>query len=807
MLARSVGLAVGGLSESLVRASKLEAVSLLLPRVSQARRQWETWLQLARSSASPVPAGQDMLTGETEARLRYRVGVLDMFRGLPLMAARAWTAWWRVLSAADRRWMWNLLAPAGVFKIGDLDTLGAVLKSLSGVAKKFGDMLFEKWKLLVDLQLLRDYQPSKQIEEFEDDIYDWVGEPETHALSGSQDYFYTLLREGVRKFMRLAPRNTANFRPIALRDWLGDPGNWARSGSSDGARLRVIVEGEVKKARKSKWATALALSVDELLELFWSPAPDTNKAIQKRELGKVRAVLTGCLMTYLRMTRVSTWLEYSLAGHPCTTLFYSAKQQLALWMDMLLECKDITVKMPIDESEYDHHVDARMIRIANEEISAYITEFCEFPDLRAELLQIMECIQRSFTHGTVSVGSKTIPVKKGVLSGWRWTALYDTVLNGGKVEAFRAHIIGAGGGDPVLGYVSQGDDVRMRCPNYQSACALWSLYDETGFIVNPAKFFIATNRDEYLRQVSEPGLTAGYASRALPSLLYRSPVTRELQRGEERMREQCSSWNTVFSRLGYATEAMMVEDMAKGNKVETSVVEGLLRTPACLGGFGYYEDDGSGDWYRLVKGRSVAQWRYLHTPPLARSLGTSFGIKPDALAKLWHANVDPPAKTPVEYEVFRVERILERVIPFERSRWGFNTPIDMAARANPELPGSVASVLADEVAAAGTMAELTAAVARWIDPAQWHLFELYRSKMSLKLLKRWVTGRLPYATPIIPGWSSLAVGVIHQMHAKGAFAWATSFSKITWSRVIRTAATVEQELRATLAQVGWRVAG
>lgn len=795
----------GALNLGAARSCDLAAVKQLLPTVVEARDAWAAWLTETRTVAAAVVVVPSELGHDSESRRRYRPHILDLFARLPTEAQQVWSAAWRIWTPIQRRTIWETLRPSRWFEISGADELRAQLMALSKMAKKYNDLLFPEWKLFVDLHLLRDYTPAKNISEFTADIEDWVMGEAPHSLGGDPKLFLDLLRQGVDKFLALAPAPGREVQPLTVREWLSDPARWARSGSSDGPRLRVLVDGKVRKARKSKWASALAMSIDDLERLFYTVVPQTNKAIQKRELGKVRAVLTGDLANYLRMSYISYWLEHELALHPCTTLFYSARTQLALWSFMESACADeSSVKMPLDEDEYDHNVNREMLEVANDGIEAFIARRCN-NGMRRDLLMTLDMLRRSLSAGTVQVGSSYLPVQKGILSGWRWTALYDTILNGGKVEAFRGYLAEKAGGDPVLRYCSQGDDVMCHLRNYTGALALWATYQEAGFKVNAGKFFISVRFDEYLRQVGQAGLVAGYPSRSIPALVFRNPVTRELVRGEERIRESVSSWNTCFARVGAVSLGPMIEDVARSNHIPADTVQALLRTPACYGGLGFGAPDAALPWARVSKGRAISHWSPVTLPPLARALG-DWGVAAEDLAGLWKDNVEPPGGTKVTFEPFEVEAVLERPVPYTH----LDVPkvrSHLRARADPKRPPSVSSVLEAAIRDATSWPELDKAVESWLDPTQMPEYVRLRPRCSKRVVKAWLLGKLPFSVPVIPLWSSLAVSVLYERYAEGVWAWLFGTGRIGWARVLRAAFTVEVQVRELLAVASIRIGG
>jgi hypothetical protein len=672
------------------------------------------------------------------------------------------------------------------------------LKELGAMAKKFQNLLFPGyWKWLVDLDLLRDYKPTQKIEDFVDEIKNWSMGEAIHQIGGSTAKFLEWYRLGVREFLDQAPKHLDRFAPLSRREWGADPMNWARSGSSDGKRLQIEVEGRIRKARKSKWSSAIAMSQEEVMSGLTSRLRQRNKAVQKRELKKVRPVVAGDLPLYLKMSYVSHWLEPALYGHPRSTLFFSAKQQLALWTEMAEETLKNTVKIPIDQSEFDHKVNKEMIQIKNEEIERQIALWAP-PSIKGELLETMELIKYGVSGGTTQVGDQLIPYEKGVMSGWRWTALYDTMSNAGDLYCARRMVRERCGVDPILKDCLQGDDCRVVCPDWGSACALWAGFKEMEFNVNPAKFFIETRSDEFLRQVATPGLTGGYPARAVPAMVYRNPVSRELLRGEDRIREMAQSWNQVASRANNSRVLdVMIGDISRSNKIKEEVTKRLFNSPACVGGLGC----GSGEWWGVRKARERTDWKWVGIPAGTQAL-TSWGVTADELMGVWHDNVEPPPEAKWVFEPYELVQASPVLKIFTPGAVVSETSAPMFPSARPEVPASVFDV-AKRRATRGDTALFEACLD--IRSSAWDPW--LRTNASKSIWIDWVNGRLPFSTPIIPGYGALQTSILHQRCANAMWDWVLARRKPTYNLLLRAAYTAELNVRELLERVDVVVTG
>lgn len=649
--------------------------------------------------------------------------------------------------------------------------LKAWLKELGALMKVHQTALSDYWKHYVDTVNLCDYLPAKPISTFVDDIRDWVTGQIDHTLGRSKTTFLTLFRHGVRQFLADAPGG--DYHHLTVDQFLSDPEHWARSGTSDAKRLRVVREGKDYYARKSKWASALAMSLPELRQLFWERRKQRNKAVQKRELGKVRAIVAGDLGTYLNMVYVGRYLTAKLSRHPNTTLFYTAEQQADLWARMRDDSQDsTTVKAPLDQDSFDHQVNKDMIDIVNIELRDFVSQ-SRFP----ELVEVMDHVMFRLDGGDVRVGDVIIKYEKGILSGWAWTALYDTIINAAELYAMREWAQRAVGPITLLDLNVQGDDDRLKLQDYTSAVAIWASYIEADFKINPRKFFLRTDCDEYLRQVAWRGSVAGYPARACSSLVWRNPVSREPAPGEERTQEMVSSWNTFFNRSTRTSWDIAFKDIANSNRLSAAKVREIAASPALAGGWGLTERKPL-PWLGIDKAHSTPRWHYAKVPPLATALSASLASD---IAAAWMGNVE--VKGGLEFSPFET-KITGEWPPARASVSESGRIVARSASADPTIQPSVAKAMQDN---SRTREDVTA----WISPSQRATESGLWQTASRGVYWAWVRGRLPFKTPVIQGASSLIAGIAANRLANLAWGGLFSGQKISGKAVKAAALGVE----------------
>lgn len=478
------------------------------------------------------------------------------------------------------------------------------LEGITMIYKKYQHLLSPDWTFYIDLGTLGDYVKELTYEQVLEKLKPWVQEVAEHDLPDFD--FYKLYRLGSDMF------TSTSYQPpikeqITVETFLSDPKYWATTGSSDGIRLTGI---DGTRARKSKWATAYASKINYLFSLFMSRETQRNRVSTKRELGKPRLIIAGDLPNYLRMAYISYWLEDVLRDHPNTTLFYNKAQTLTLWIKMIEGTIPIEqshsdkdpVNLTLDESKFDHMVNSRMLLINLLSIQSFIENYCitimKYPMLLAIDLIIRSLVDQGYVLVRNIDGKIVyIPIKNGILSGWRWTALLDTISNFAKVIAFRIVTMLRNGTslnefflDPITNFTSQGDDLRSKSRSYMHAETFTKLYAESGFQVHPKKFFVSPYADEFLRKVALYGQKLiGYPARGVATLIFRNPIRSAPLEGESRIRERIANWLVVYRRTQIPFEQFqrhILKDVSQMTNFSKDTLRTYMHAMSNAGGMG-----------------------------------------------------------------------------------------------------------------------------------------------------------------------------------------------------------------------------
>jgi hypothetical protein len=811
-----------------------EDLSDVLPNYSSALADYEALksnglLHYNKEHPNIVPLDTP-LTDEEVSRLRFghSWGAQGLFRNFGPRWGRGLSLAFSLLPKEISKSVEHNFRDLGLMRCRTGSEVYGLLKDITALAKKHGDLLFKGyWKFLINWETLGGYLPEVEIDDFLGDLRQWVNGDIVHELPHegilSEDYFLDMLTEGMEEFLSNMPNiSVANAEAKTIKEFSSFTGNWASSGAS-ARKERVMYydsRGKRVRSRSNKWSTALSLDPQTVERVLTATHPSRliqrNKAIQKREAGKVRAVVNSDDETYLRMSYISDWLETALHGHPLSTLFMSPSQLVGLWTNLSNKCRTNTVKIPLDQSHFDWQQNKRMISRFFDVLDKIIKTTA--PDrIKDDLMLVSHNLRLSLVEfeGELSVGDEAnkvtkLKIEKGIMSGWRWTALMDTVFNWGELYSARKFCVDRGLVDPIITATAQGDDDQVECTSYGAAAMLVEAYKVMNFEVNPSKFFVDTGRDEFLRQVSEPGVTSGYMVRGILSLLWRNPVSRDPPAGLLRMSEQVKGWNLVIGRGADKDRAfrLMLSDLSQGNGLSKEEVLGVLATPASVGGLGLINIE-IDKWLVYKPGKITTEAVIDLTTTRGLRYETEWWkdrgieLKPRNIMDAIITNLDLPnaeknvvAGTITERDVYSTRRHTSYV-------GGGGIPVQCPQRK--DIPG----VLAGEVLKRKIKDKDWDWVRGfWVPEELRSVSRMIEQRSSRRVWLSWILGKLPYRQPVVIGHSELQTSVVFDGLAKAY--WSGLITRrwnVNWRNVESSALSCEYTTRRNVTSSVVRLGG
>lgn len=345
------------------------------------------------------------------------------------------------------------------------------------------------------------------------------------------------------------------------------------------------------KLKKNKWSVRWTMSNHDAKHLLLRKRKQLCKAVQKSEPGKVRAVISSDVSTYLKMTYVSYYLDQIFRQRTDTTLYMNKDEREKLWQGMEY---DGTWRMPLDQSEFDQMQTLKQVLIIVRTFKKLINHFIHKKEISQELSDLIDKIEYAIDGGEIIVGKHRVEVLNGVLSGWRWTALIDTLVN--LIEVDMAKDLYNEVTNDTISLVDvngQGDDDKFKIQEYKHCVGLWLAFESFNLKVNPGKFFVSKHRDEYLRRVYDRGIVTGYPARSVTSIMFRNPISPQEAVGSARTRENLTKWKLFCERLdmsfrGSWFEKMWMLDSKQGTAGMTEdVLQQWLDQDPVVGGLGW----------------------------------------------------------------------------------------------------------------------------------------------------------------------------------------------------------------------------
>ncbi|QXJ19454.1 RNA-dependent RNA polymerase [Common carp toti-like virus 1] len=431
-----------------------------------------------------------------------------------------------------------------------------VFKKISSHAKLSGSSLSQNWKELVNWELLGGYQELSEAEMAEE-VFKQVTIP---AESSNNGYPVAKQLDKLLKPLHRTVKMETDFKTyLQMRDV------WARGTSGFiGSDMRL---GSTK--------TEIGVNASDEQVLKVSEQPIQNRPFIKPEPGKARPVVNSNMSCYLKMDYIWINIESVLrkAFGDKLTMFDSAEDKMKLWIDMAKDSMNWdTIKVPLDYSRFDS-------TIAKNLILRTLNLLLEMTDLSEEWKQDF---LTDFNNQTVDIpGFGKVLWKNSVLSGWRFTALLDSLINLAILQASGALRSG-------MGVKVQGDDVKIAFTDIRHAEDVITNINDFGFEINPGKVFSSRKRDEYLRMVSEGDVTSGYLIRALPKIIFNSPQEDLGVEWDKKFSGLVDKWTRVESRGGNVNRCRywMLRDLCGSSGWSKEEVKLWLHTPRTVGGAG-----------------------------------------------------------------------------------------------------------------------------------------------------------------------------------------------------------------------------
>jgi len=501
------------------------------------------WKQ-SKGKRDNLPFYKDFLNKDEKMRVKGSIILLDKYKKFGVRLHRSLSL--LHLTLDDPYYLDKLLG-----YVKNVAGFKLAAKLLGDYMKKYGSMITDSWYKLVNLETIIGYQFSIDSESFNEQIEEWVtgnpchGYPSNKMIDNNKVFLtelaramYTVLNEGHfnEKNMDIPTEyGTDESKTDYNYEYNGNMsyhdfvigGSWARKGSSS---TKVHLKAEIggKDIRLAETKNSVANYGD--LEKLYKDSLDNKiqqygKGIRKSERAKLRAVLGMDMETFLPMSFIDEFIGNLMRGVKLSTLWMKTTDILNFEArNAKLTTNSTAVFVPLDQSQFDHQISREMLFLALIVIRSKLIDINKY---KGDVKKCMDIIVSRLTTkgkmGYVETEGKKIKIEHGILSGWKWTAFLDTLINLGE---FKVAIKALSDIGVKIAYEinAQGDDDNVVLSRIIQGIMISETYIAMGLKINPAKFFIKKSINEYLRKVYVRGVLTGYSARMILTFIEINPI-------------------------------------------------------------------------------------------------------------------------------------------------------------------------------------------------------------------------------------------------------------------------------------------
>jgi hypothetical protein len=606
------------------------------------------------------------------------------------------------------------------------------LKKLGDYMKTVGPSREKNFHYLVNIETLYGWEDeTKHGEHIAEKIREWVEVQFHPKYKGSEQVFLSKFEEKVRKIIFWKDGHI-DF-PFSLDEFCAMPPVAGTSGSAydplHRGEFEITADNEKIKFQKSKFTKVMSMKSEDMKEMMLTTVSNkSNVSIKVEFIPKVRTIVSSEFSLAMQMRYLDTGLTKWMNGNPLSTLWSTPKQKMEMWQDMV---GIRGVNVPIDQSSFDYHVSQEMVHIINRVIKEWIEKRVND---NADKIIIIDNIIKALLGGSVFYnipGGKKYKFvyQNGVLSGWQWTAFYDTVVNIAEgmiaedlMAEFELYI-------NTLLENYQGDDQLKVVKNWVEAVAYWSAMSSLGLDINITKNFFSQKHNEYLRKWSDHEQVNGYPSRMINGMLWLYPGTNMQKSAQERCSSIVSNWLKLGQRMDIREDKLIgwIRRDCKGAKVPDETVKLILSNPRTYGGVSLIESDKVGVLDKI----SIEPIRYRIDAPGYHEFMLRYGENQTRELEAWALKV---SKVPFDFEEdWRIEE-KPKDIPFIFTK-------DVSVPKPLKIEGFPDQVIFGQADA--LMRKVFPNIENFVK----------NSNAPKKWVYSWVTGRAKTVTPIIKGCS------------------------------------------------------
>lgn len=517
----------------------------------------------------------DPLSAMEQRRRRYRYRTRKEFEFLgPYYGQSLSFMYNEVWNNTEVHWFMETIFPF-LSRCTTYNQVFVLLKQVTGNLKKF-----DRWKNCPRYELfcyLNEFGPlfSGNVSLIRDDTVMWLGTG-VERLETSE--YYSLFEAALEEiFSHITP----SLPYITIEDWVQNPANWATSGATSEKQLWF------DSHMHTKWETALRYSPEEILRKVRSnSSTEINRVAVKPEKGKARGIVSSDIWTYIRLSYAMQFIDNGCRNYVYTNLQSDDRRERGWdrWMEL---SNSGLYSLPLDYSKFDHLPTKREVITIIRRAARWCREHKYF-DAESSFLTTASNMESGRVK--ILIGDEKFNWSNGIASGWRTTSWLDSVIN----HAWLITAYKYSSHSPAIDLHSdigiQGDDVATWTATEEEADDIVRILRSFGLDLNPSKFFLSKNRNEYLRLnwTKRYGpIIYGFLTRALSSVFFRKKEQHDLTPDRQ---EIVNLWLLIRAR-DFTNRIKWLEHMKRdlyGKLTELThrEIDDWIFTPATLGGAG-----------------------------------------------------------------------------------------------------------------------------------------------------------------------------------------------------------------------------